>query len=401
MHASAEAAFEYGYPLTETMRVCDLFPFVNWLHRSQKLNTAADTAVVRPNNDTLYTTACVYLGAGWVTVKLPPAGDRYMSMQIFDAYTTTAALRGPSQVPAAGGSYVLHLRGARTAGLPDGAEVIEVETPYAFALFRTLVNGPADLAAAVAAQQGIELTASAHDQPTRPAAVEAQSPGDKFFYTLMQRLAQNPPPATDAALIASFAAAGIRPSLTPAAAPPTPAQRAAWDHAYTTGLAKLSNDAELLHAVRGTWSFPDPQIATPGTNYALRARTARWGLFALPPSESIYPSTRGDGTTGHVLQLPGHWPPIDRRGFWSLTMYDTHGFLVNNPIERYAISDRTPGIQREPDGSLKIYIQCSDPGGARSANWLPAPCGPFTLTLRLYLPTAEARSPSFLVPPLN
>src|SRR6185369_17423414 len=100
-------------------------------------------------------------------------------------------------------------------------------------------------------------------------------------------------------------------------------------------------------------------------------------------------------------QLPRAWPPIDPGGFWSLTMYNADGFLVDNALHRYSISDRTPGIHREPDGSLKLYLQCTDPGGARSANWLPAPCGRFSATMRLYLPTAAALEPSFTLPPLD
>jgi hypothetical protein len=226
------------------------------------------------------------------------------------------------------------------------------------------------------------------------------TPGQVFFETLMLRLAQNPPPVQEAGLVASFALAGIRSSTTPTATTATPAQTATWDTAYTQGLAKLTAESQRLSSTRGAWKFPDPNTATPGTDYALRALTARFGLFALPSSESIYPSTGGDGTVAKVLQLPAQLP-VDPRGFWSLTMYGSDGFLVSNPIDRYSISDRTPGVQREADGTLKIYLQCSDPGGALTANWLPAPCGAFAMSMRLYLPTAAALDPAFTLPPLN
>ena len=48
-------------------------------------------------------------------------------------------------------------------------------------------------------------------------------------------------------------------------------------------------------------------------------------------------------------------------------------------------------MTRGADGSLTIYISRKDPGGARSANWLPAPAkGPFAMFMRLYLPKPEA-----------
>jgi hypothetical protein len=132
----------------------------------------------------------------------------------------------------------------------------------------------------------------------------------------------------------------------------------------------------------------------------LRAEVARYGIFPLPPTESLYPRTSGDGNTPKVLTLPSDWPPTVKPGFWSLTMY-SDGYLVDNPINRYSIGDRTQGVKKEQDGSLKIYIQCSDPGGVLTANWLPAPCGPYSITMRLYLPNEAAQDDSFTLPPLQ
>ena len=51
---------------------------------------------------------------------------------------------------------------------------------------------------------------------------------------------------------------------------------------------------------------------------------------------------------------PGQLPAVD--AFWSLTMYeatpDGQFFLVENPIRHYWISDRTPGLKTNADGSL-------------------------------------------------
>ena len=49
-------------------------------------------------------------------------------------------------------------------------------------------------------------------------------------------------------------------------------------------------------------------------------------------------------------------------------------FFIDNPIGRYAIGDRTPGLQKAADGSLTLYLQHDRPEGDRAANWLPAPC---------------------------
>ncbi|WP_206244832.1 DUF1214 domain-containing protein [Novosphingobium terrae] len=64
-------------------------------------------------------------------------------------------------------------------------------------------------------------------------------------------------------------------------------------------------------------------------------------------------------------------------------------FLTDNPIDRYTIGDRTPGLIYGEDGSLEIVIPRSDPGGVQTANWLPAPAsGPFLILLRAYMPDA-------------
>jgi len=55
-----------------------------------------------------------------------------------------------------------------------------------------------------------------------------------------------------------------------------------------------------------------------------------------------------------------------------------------NPINRYAIGDRTPGLKYNADGSLDIYIQYENPGKDKESNWLPAPADDkFSLLLRL------------------
>ena len=113
-------------------------------------------------------------------------------------------------------------------------------------------------------------------------------------------------------------------------------------------------------------------------------------------------TTSFDGDGVWRLRFPkGQTPPVG--AFWSLTMYEItpekQFFMTENPIKRYAIGDRTAGLKTAPDGSLTIYVSRKDPGGERSANWLPAPAkGPFSLLLRLYLPKPEAISGSYVPP---
>ncbi len=57
--------------------------FGKFLHR-RELVPLDKQGVIRPNRDTLYSSAVFDLDAGPVTVRLPDAGKRFMSMQVID-----------------------------------------------------------------------------------------------------------------------------------------------------------------------------------------------------------------------------------------------------------------------------------------------------------------------------
>jgi len=103
-----------------------------------------------------------------------------------------------------------------------------------------------------------------------------------------------------------------------------------------------------------------------------------------------------NGTKSYRLHFaPGQLPPVTASGFWSVTMYGADRFLVNNAINRYSIGDRTPGLTRNPDGSLDLIMSHARPTGSIT-NWLrrqPDPsncCCGSTPPLRLP-PTAPGR----------
>ncbi|MFF5715229.1 DUF1214 domain-containing protein [Streptomyces sp. NPDC012756] len=87
-------------------------------------------------------------------------------------------------------------------------------------------------------------------------------------------------------------------------------------------------------------------------------------------------------------------------GFWSLTMMNERQFFVDNPLNRYAIGDRS-NMCTNPDGSLGIYVQHADPGPDREADWLPAPAGNLNVFLRLYWPHSPALTGEWTPPALQ
>ena len=96
---------------------------------------------------------------------------------------------------------------------------------------------------------------------------------------------------------------------------------------------------------------------------------------------------RLDGANRYVLHFDkATAPPTD--GFWSVSVYDDAQHFVVNPLNRHNLASGD-NLRTNPDGSVDLYIQAADPGKDRESNWLPAPKGPFTVTLRIYWPKQE------------
>ena len=83
-------------------------------------------------------------------------------------------------------------------------------------------------------------------------------------------------------------------------------------------------------------------------------------------------------------------------------MYSVPDFyLVENPIHRYSIGDRTAGVVLDDDGGLTITISHDRPSGKKeAANWLPAPSGDFRPVMRMYEPDASILDQTYQFPPI-
>jgi hypothetical protein len=144
-------------------------------------------------------------------------------------------------------------------------------------------------------------------------------------------------------------------------------------------------------------------LGEPGNGMFLRAAHAQ--LFPGPvntPEEAMYWWTNSDGA-GHALSgahnyvmhfQPGGLPP--NQAFWSITMGDAGNQYVENPLNRYSVSDRTRLVPN-PDGSMDIHIQKVAPAG-HETNWLPAPAGNFILWLRVYIPSEAILNGQYKIP---
>jgi hypothetical protein len=410
-------AYVYGLGLLDEQRVTVNFP-VNHLISVTQLATPAERLVPAPNVDTLYTVARVSLGAGPLVVHVPAEHHRYYTLQFLDAYTNTFAYVGRRATGTRSGDYAIVGPG-RHGRIPAGVHQVRAPTPTVWLLGRTLVQGPGDVAAANAIQRQYTLTPlSVFGGPPLTALFVPRStlnppplPSGLGFYDAMDALmAGNPAPRSERPLLRLFASVGIGPGRTPSTGRLDPATRAGLLAGLAEGRRELARYGRRIRAIsqrlHNGWLVPPAATGDYGTNYLLRAYVAVNALGANVPAEAIYPFAFVDHTLGplsgahrYLLHFaPGELPPVN--AFWSLTMYDKQHFLVPNPIDRYAIGDRTPGLHRNRDGSLDILLQHAPPRGRR-ANWLPAPAGPFVLALRLYQPKRSVLSGRWPLPTIT
>ena len=407
LREAARDAWLYCLPLIEMAgaRARGLVPLpgvgsrVNRFGHARALSGPANRGVTTPNNDTLYSSAWIDLSGEPVTLIIPPTGERYFSLALMDMYSNNFAVLGTRTLGGEGGTFTL--AGPRAPAEPGA---IRSPTNWVWALGRTLVDGPQDLAAAHAVQDGLQISARAGGRlPGPPVARDAA--WNAYFGYAQVLLQDNSPPVSDLALFRRVRALQLGPS--------GGFERARFSNPQMDEAAAGVDEArEILRQAGGGsvvqgWSYPDPQVGDFGQNYLLRARTALSGLAALPPQEAIYLRPKGpdgrdvfDGPAQWRLRLPG---PLPVDGFWSLTLYeatpDGQFFLTQNRLNRYAIGDRTPDLLRGENGSIDLLIGRNDPGGSQSANWLPAPAtGPWSVVLRAYLPKAELLDGRYRVP---
>jgi hypothetical protein len=384
----------------------------NEFHHIREFPAADFRAVVRPNFDTLYSSAWIDLGEGPVRVHAPDTDDRYFMLPMLDMWTDVFA--SPGKRTTGTGAQELTLVGPGGAGDAklDGT-VIEAPTRWVWIIGRTQTDGPADYAAVNAVQDGFRIEPLTPrrefradpdaDTETEPLMLVDGMSGVEFFTYASAPLAANPPHATDNDVLARISRLGIGPGLTfdPSrlAAGELDELEAGVAEAKKTIRAALRRFGEMPNG----WMMNTETMGVYGNLYLKRAMVTQVGLGANPPEDAIYPVLVADADGGpidggndYVIHFEaGSLPPV--HAFWSITMYDDEGFQVANELDRFAIGDRDP-LAYNADGSLDIYVQPENPGPDRVANWLPSVAGPSGITMRLYAPRPEALDGTWVPP---
>jgi len=431
---AAEAAI-YGYPL-----VFDLSEVVSFVHAGMgslpaspfnRFSHATHLAgpgdkFVSINNDTIYSIAMLDLSGGPLRLHVPDTGGRYYVLQFVDAWTNNFAYVGTRATGNAEATFLLTGPDWDGDG-PEGATRIACPTAVATIVGRWACDGEADLPAVAGLQQQLTLEPLDGNGPLAgvPTPTEGVPDDIAFFERIRTWMQAFPPSAEDQAYQDAFTPLGLLDPESPYVDAPAElvatlqagmaAARGTLEELSRGGPAEPVNgwhvmphafDYNVDHLGLGTVDSPEWKIADRARARAMRAVAARVGLWGNHGYEAVYAQVFQDadgnlldGAKQYTITFPEP-PPVD--AFWSLTMYDTPDYyLVDNPIGRHSIGDRTPGLQYDDDGSLTLYLQHDVPEDVvAKANWLPAPEGDFRPLLRLYQPGDAILDGSYVLPPI-
>jgi hypothetical protein len=427
LRAIAEEAYLYGFPMIVGYDV--LYQFfidgssgqfkapINQLHNEARVFTPRDTGISTPNSDTPYSMALLDLRSEPMVLCMPEIEKaRYHDVQLVDLYTDNYGYIGSRATGNGAGCYAVagpDWNGEAPRGV---ARLFRSETQFSLAVYRTQLFNPADIDNVKRVQAGykVQPLSAFLGQPAPPTApaigwpkFEQQEAFTMRFPEYLDFLLQFCPPVGTAAverpLREKLARIGIGPGKTAHHKDLPPDVKAAFGDGVKAALAKIGKTAESVGTLVDGWQIGSAAGSRDfyKGDWALRAAAAKLGIYGNSEAEAVYPFTRHDGNAivldgnKHTYQMTfpaGRLPPVN--AFWSITMYDGRSqLLIDNPINRYLInSPMLPGLKKNPDGSLTVYVQKDSPGRDRESNWLPAPNGPMFVVMRLYWPKTEPPS---------
>jgi hypothetical protein len=419
----AEAGFIYGLPIVMNYAIMYEYavdrnsgqfkaPF-NQIKNEPNVYTYKDTAIVTPNSDTPYSFVWLDLRAEPVVLSVPAIDPkRYYSVMLCDGNTYNYGYIGTRATGSEAGDYMVvgpDWKGETPAGIK---RVFRSSTQLSLAGYRTQLFGPDDLDSVKKVQAGYKVQMlSAYLKQAPPSAaptidfpkIDKELVKTNFFDYLDFALQFAPEQNIEKDIRAKLARIGVGPGKT------LSFKDLPLEHKLELGVGMKEGQRKVDEAVANAGKAINGWRVSglPGNSahyngdWLKRAVAAQAGIYGNDPAEATYPFTRvdSDGQTldgskhKYTLTFPaGQLPPVN--SFWSVTMYDGKSqLLVKNPINRYLInSPMLPGMKKNEDGSLTLYIQKDSPGADKEANWLPAPNDTIYLVMRLYWPKSEAPS---------
>jgi len=434
--ANAKAAYTYLYPLvlmdyTQSKNTHVAVPDatyghapVNQLGRMTYFPTDTFKAVVKPNVDTYYSTAFLNLETPMV-LTYPAVTERYFILPLLDAYGNVFSSLG-SRTTDVNESHTYLIVNQKWKAehpnyqLPEGIDsVIVSHTDMVWLLGRTEAENGSDQVAIdymdeyglIPLSQYPNWNYQPGPQPVDPNfdtntptkdQVDSLSIED-FFTQGAHLMVKNPPTEADIqnGIVEQMRSIGIVPGkdFTLDFSPEVNAALTALPTLMTSAWDSLTTSPIPSTTING-WNEKLGDIGNFGTDYQMRAIVGYIGLGANIKEDAVYPATvyrydnndisnepiKLDASNNYTLTMTkDQIPPVD--AFWSITPYNAENYLVKNPINRFALGDRSD-LYFDQDSSLTFYVSNKAPiNKDEYKNWLPIPAsGNFNLTMRLYMP---------------
>ncbi len=431
-------AYIYAYPLliseitrTQTTNFTEPTGLVaqapeNQFSHATKFSDANFTSVVKPNVDTLYSTAWINLEMDPMVISVPNTSGRYYVLQLMDIWTEVFSAPGSRTTGTkeqhtilVGPNYNKNVKKEKLNR--ENVRIIKSPTNNLALILRMQTNGEEDYGNVHTLQKHTKITPLSKwntknfshqkhevdihiDMVTPPVVQVANLNAEEYFGMFAELMKTTNSHINDSPIIARLEQIGFFVGESYTYEKMSYRFRNLLAHTSKEAYEKIVETSKSLASEKNGWQSMIKTVGSYGaSDYLQRATIAYTGWGANLPDDAIYPMTSKD-YNGKLLTGKNKYkihfekdklPPVN--AFWSITLYKENNLLFDNNLGRYAVGDRS-NLKFNKDGSLTIYIQHEKPVKSKRSNWLPAPKDGFNLAMRLYWPKPEVKYGSWNPP---
>jgi hypothetical protein len=380
-----------------------------------------------PNPDALYFITFVNTKDGPVVLDLPPGDDNGsfngQIVTLWQMPLADAGLLGTDK--GKGGKYLILPPGYKEK-IPAGYIPLQSDTLGNYMLFRANFKSHSDADVQSAVNYGkrmkvYPLSAAAHPPETvftdvKDIDFDSTIKYDASFFDHLNNVVQSEPWIDrDRAMIDVLKSIGIEKGkpYQPSGQLKSALNSAAQD-ARTFLYAKYDAGFPSFFPPNSHWMFPSyPDLvkaasssyadlnAYPVDERAVVYSAAFIGIKNLGGGQMYLFSIKDkdgndfDGSKTYKQRVPPNAPV---KQYWSLTAYDRELHTLIKGVNRASRSSQIPELQKNPDGSIDLYIGPKAPDGKES-NWIPTdPNRKFEFIFRAYAPTQALFEKTWVLP---
>ena len=341
--------------------------------------------VVRPNFDTLYSSAWLDLTEEPMIVSVPDTTGATTCCRCSTCGRTCSRRRagGPRARRRATSPSFRPAGSSGNPSSPKAFSAIDAPTPYVWIIGRTKTDGPPDYDAVHKIQAGFKITPLSRwgkapepvavkidpsvDMKTPPKIQVDRMPAEKYFAYAAELMKLHPPHITDQPIIAQLQRIGFQPGASFDLGKADPTVKQALESAPADAQKLMAWKVPTLARVANGWSMNTDTMGVYGNYYLKRAIVAQLGLGANLPEDAIYPLNIADedgrpldGSSNYTIHFDQDaLPPVD--AFWSITLYDQDGYQVANSLNRFA-RQQLDAVRVQPGRLPRPLLPEPEPG---------------------------------------